>query len=100
MVDAWFRYLINIELDTELPPNYAWVWGGSRPTTLTGENDQMTDNLKWYQITMTMTGLLQAEDDADAQYKASEYFDITDLNTGRIEVKDVTPSYDMEGANL
>jgi len=58
----------------------------------------MTDNLKWYQITMTMTGLLQAEDDADARDKASEYFDITDLNTGRIEVKDVTPSYDMEGA--
>lgn len=43
MVDAWFRHLINIELDTEPTPNYAWVWGGSRPVILTGENDQMTN---------------------------------------------------------
>lgn len=39
-----FRDLINIELDTEGAPNYAWVWGGSRPAILTGENDQMTND--------------------------------------------------------
>lgn len=89
-----FRNLINIELDTESAPNYAWVWGGSRPAILTGENDQMTDNLKWYEITMTMTGLIRAEDDEDARDQASDYFDITDLNNGQIEVK---ASDDMKG---
>ena len=54
----------------------------------------MTDNLKWYEITMTMTGLIRAEDDEDARDQASDYFDITDLNNGQIEVK---ASDDMKG---
>ena len=54
----------------------------------------MTDNLKWYEITMTLTGLLRAEDDDDARDQASDYFDITDLNNLQIEVKAID---DMKG---
>jgi hypothetical protein len=59
----------------------------------------MTDNLKWYEITMTMTGLIRAEDDDDARDQASEYFDITDLNNGNIEVK-ASCDQEMEGAEI
>lgn len=59
----------------------------------------MTDNLKWYEITMTLTGSIRAEDDDDARDQASDFFDITDLNNGRIDVK-APRDQEMEGAEI
>jgi len=46
----------------------------------------MNDELKWYRITKTLTGLIQANDETEAHEIAEEYFDFTDLKYGLIEV--------------
>lgn len=46
----------------------------------------MNDELKWYRITKTLTGLIQAKDETEAHEIAEGYFDFTDLDYGRIEV--------------